>query len=498
MNEQFDHDLREAMQQGPGGSLKGLEFTPAMRQRVLDRIRTEGTGTVAHPSRTMRTVPRPLLWAAAAAAALVIGIRLDWVQGFMGFQNSASKSAPPMMAGAAQQAQGTKAESTAASAPAMPAPAPGGVPTQDQSPARSSSAQSQSGSAGGSTAMQSSAPASAAPALPVVSLTLPSAQGEAAPKMPAAPATTSALKAEANWVGVTGAGSRSLLVGQGNVAANDAAGLRLWQTDVAGVSSASPAALAEDGRSAVGGSDSLYLLTPAGQVERRVGVTGLVTALSFGPDGRLAVVSGTRLSLYRNGELRTLTEGLAAAEVQVRPDNAIALLATVNGRRTLRLWDAQGSPVFESAVEGSGGGLAVTSAGLLVAGGTVYDAHGTPLRRLPMEPVGTAAPEGTPFVFLWTADQVMAVNPADGDPLWRARWEAGGSGIRQVVAGREAGPVVVTGAAEQGGALFVLAGLTGEVRLRERLVSPPAGAAVLRGQLLLTVDGALVQREIGP
>lgn len=79
MNEPLDAILRRRIRESGAKELQDWEFTSAMQQQVLERLAREGeSGAEERPHRAARRIARPLVWVAAAAAAVVLAISGDW------------------------------------------------------------------------------------------------------------------------------------------------------------------------------------------------------------------------------------------------------------------------------------------------------------------------------------------------------------------------------------------------------------------------------------
>lgn len=481
MTERFDEDVRRAFQEH-NKSLAGWEFTPAMQQRVLQRIRAEEAGAAAAPERKPRrlTVPRPLLWATVAAAAFLIVLRVG-TDGLGG----ASRKAP-------STASAPSADKAAAPAAAPQAEAPAGngatanksllgatQPTAPNPPAVADSSAFHAGSA----PFELTLPAPAQEAAPVA------APSQAPRMMVAAPSrlTLAAAPAagEARDLSLTG------------VRALDSQGSPLWERPLPGITDQSLLAVSADGHSAVSAGTQVYVLSPTGEQERVLTFASVLSGLTWSEDGRLAAVIETGVAVYRGEVLQYRTTDAGATNIRFGPDGALAALSAGGAGRKLTLYDYAGNRLMQADVAGSAHAVAFSPDGnVLLAGSQAFDRTGRMLWQAPLDPDGAAPWPGTDRLLLWNGATVQAVDAADGAPVWQAHYGRP-EGIRGVSVSPDGGSLAIAGATDTGGGLWVLDG-TGRQLLAEATPAVPSSLTFVPGRLLFLMDRDLQMRQVAP
>ncbi|MGE5674379.1 MAG: PQQ-binding-like beta-propeller repeat protein, partial [Mycobacterium leprae] len=219
-------------------------------------------------------------------------------------------------------------------------------------------------------------------------------------------------------------------------------------------------AVSPDGQSAVSAGARVYLVGADGAAKNQIELADSAQALAWSADDRLAVLHGSKMTVYRSGKAAYELPADSGASIAFAPDGRLAAL---NGS-SLRLYGADGSKLAESSVERNSGSIR------FIDGGNVV---------------------------LADANNVWAVNPVDGKTLWRARYE-GAEGLSQVVVSPDGTRIAVFTAASSTPALWVL-DQTG-AQLHAELLQTLPDAAVFAGntQLQFAIGGTLQLHPVTP
>jgi outer membrane protein assembly factor BamB len=287
------------------------------------------------------------------------------------------------------------------------------------------------------------------------------------------------------------------VLSQAGVRALDAQSAQRWEQPLAGLSEQSRLAVSPDGHSAVSAGPQVYVLSPAGELERTLNLTGNAAGVAWSEDGRLAVVLETGIAVYRADALQYAVRGIAGAEVRFGSDGALAVLGSAGPVRTLALYDYYGTRLMQVEPAGAAHALAFSPDGnVVMAGARAYNRHGRMIWQAVLEPDGVSPLVGTPMMLLWNGRTAQAVNADDGTEVWRAQWN-GKDGLRAAEVAPTGGYVAITAPVENGGALWVLDG-TGRQLLSEGLPAVPSHLAFAGNRLLFLMNQALQTREISP
>lgn len=450
MTDVFDEELRRAIKAGMQEEFKGLEFTPEMQRRVMERIRAEGAGTGSSPRSSrgpaVGRLLRPLAWTAAAAAALLVAINT----GLDGFQMTrqppggdlastrAERAAPAQAPGAGEarmmQDSGRAAEQQAApgamnqpmvaeadgiakQASGVPEPQTVLVPPAEEAepaepedqaelPADSVPAPEPDAPVGGDE--EAASPEVAIAMLPegeaaglehqgfLVSLPVP-----AVPKTSAAGMMLMAAPVEGDVEAPAPDGRRVERVDQ-SVRLVDASGAVLWERSLAGPEGPGQLAVSPSGRIAVSFGGELYILDSRGETEQLLHLPEVPMEVAWAGDGLLAVADFSGVTVYRDGaalwSAPLLGEGMAPFGdlLLVWSGDQMAALDLPEGREVWRAVPEQPGAHFERVVVSPDGRLAALLAQL---DGSwvlwVADAQGQVLltEALPEEPAVTFRPD---------------------------------------------------------------------------------------------------------
>ncbi|MFZ5815895.1 MAG: hypothetical protein ACOY93_11400 [Bacillota bacterium] len=498
MSDRFDAELKRALKESTAKSLEGWEFTPAMRQAVLKRIAEEGSSEpapVAPPRERRRAMTaRPLVWVAAAAAALVVSLNMSGLMDSMGARKSQeSAMQAPKAASAVPEAKSLdqKAESAVSTSA-------GGSDRAGTDEAGVDAAQVQMATAPPTGQGESLATGAAAPAPPNPARILLVAP-EAAPAETTDKEAGMAAGIAAAKVGPMLLTMAPLPEGEAVVLTTEAlhrvdrSGVVVWEQRVEnpGLLAAGPG-----GRLAVTAGERLLLFTAEGQPTGTVQLPGWPSALTFSPDGRLAVVAAGTLLIYDGTELQLKAPDLLDPSVAFAPDGRLAVLARESsGGRFLHLLSREGRQLARSPVAAEGAGITFAAEGrLIVAGGEAFDLAGRSLWRAPFAPlaISTLGPGGP--VVVWNEHQVSLLRPEDGVELWTAE-QTGGLVIRVAVS-PTGDQLAILGGLSEGAAIWVL-DRTGGQRQLTTLPIIPADLAVQGDSLRLLMPDGLQTLKIG-
>jgi hypothetical protein len=500
VNEPFDVELSRALKEGAAKSLEGWEFTPAMRAKVLERVRTEPAETAPAAPPTKRVDPvrliRPVAWVAAAAAAFLIVANLGGIERLGGARKEMSTTSAPRQDAAAKP-----------EAPAAAAPAPNATFTQDRQTDQAPAVAAAESLPGSGTAATGAADTSVAqaPAVTAVALTVPArpdGQGpEAATAAAQAAPRTLALKAavasENIGLAANSSGPVLSLTGTG-LRAQAGDGAPVWDRPLADLSPQSLLAEAPDGRAAVAnGTNLLYLVGSGGELDRTLNSSAPVEQLLWSNDGRLAAAEGDNVVVYEaatGNAAFTLNAGVNR-EMAFAPDGLLAVLGDrPNDPHRLVLADQKGTATVEIRPTAVGRGLAFAAGGaVVVAGGHAYSREGRPLWRMPLVTEGVAA--GEKQVIGWDAHTVLAVDAQDGHAVWKADWQGEGPGVRKVVLSPDGCHVAVVAPLEDGAAFWILDN-AGKVLYAERLPQMPVDVSFAGNQVVLLMPQSVIYRSI--
>ncbi|HYG60569.1 MAG TPA: hypothetical protein VD902_21055, partial [Symbiobacteriaceae bacterium] len=330
MNESFDQELTRAFKESTAKSLQGWEFTPAMRSRVLERIRQEETAAPAPTEppvtgfRPQRII-RPLSWVAVAAAAVLVVFNL-------GPSIGSKKSEAPQLTMSSAPAQEPGMRSAMKSAPGAP---------ETESAAQQADAASGEGAASTAEATVTAIPPAENVRLAPMNVTVVALT---APASDVGPRTGAPEGPGEGKMSVAAAGSVLNLAisapADGPVVTLTAEGVKvlssddtvLWEQSVANLDPASSVlAAAPDGLVAVGnGGNELHLFGAGGTTDQTVLATANIERLAWSADGRVASAEGAMTVVYngRNGRQEFSVEAGSEADLAWAPDGVLATLGT--------------------------------------------------------------------------------------------------------------------------------------------------------------------------
>jgi len=401
VNEPFDVEISRALKESADKSLSGWEFTPAMRAKVLERVRAEAAEAPAptEPARRKQLDPakliRPVTWVAVAAAAAFMVVSV-------GPMGSMKKASDGMRMEAAQDAAPEAATMMA-------------VPTGDDMKAKGVAPPTAQRSA----AQMVSLSLPTAPAITPESVQPPTLAG---PKMAAAAFTMN--------VAADVALSNAVVLNTTGVQAVDPNGAVLWNRTMEGLDQQSVLAVSHDGRVALGGANNqMRILNAAGDTEQVVYATAPIHRMVWSNDGRVAAVEGSMVFVYNaaNGKQEYHVDAGAAQEVGFSPDGRLAVFGRgTDGRPVLTLRDAMGGRLWETSPAVDGQGLVFTAGGkVVVAAGQAYSLDGVALWSMPFTPLGLSALTDSTLV-AWDDRSVVLLEGEGGNLLWQAGFEGAG------------------------------------------------------------------------
>lgn len=504
MNEPFDVEISRALKEGAVKSLEGFEFTPAMRAKVMDRIRSEAPEAPPAKRFDVNRAVRPLAWVAVAAAAMVIVINTD-LSRLPGF-GSAKKSEMKMetaSAPAAAPAPPADNMAVAKSAPAEPkADSQQPRPTEQQSTGGGNAA----GTTPTTTATAVAPKAPEARQVATIELTAPTAANARsvsdAPLAFAPPAGSPkmsvAAAAASNIGGAVPQEGEVLTLSPLGVKKVDLNNAVVWDRPLADLTQQSVLATAPDGRAAVAnGSNLIYLLNNRGELDLTIHGDATINQVAWSNDGRVASVEAKQVVVYGadSGKALFTVEAGEASQVAFTPDGTLAVYsARTPDTRTLTLLDAKGTEIANAQPAVAGAGLAVTPDGqVVVAGGQAYSRAGDALWQVPFKTEGLAVLGDR--IVAWDAHHVMTVDARTGSQTgWKAEWK-GTAAINRVVTSPDGRYVVITAQAEDGALLWVL-DRDGKVLLSEKLPQMPVDVGFAGAQIVLIEEGSVQYRLI--
>ncbi|HYF76710.1 MAG TPA: hypothetical protein VD973_06250 [Symbiobacteriaceae bacterium] len=539
MNEPFDVEISRALKKDTAESLQGWEFTPAMQAKVMQRIRAEAASDSAAdeppapPARRRNLVDwaRPLSLVAAAAAAVVLAVNTNWSGGFGASSKESAMttdSAPPAEM-ARTVPSGDKAdnlEPTATQQILVPPVTPAAVDNSGSGAAAnavvvgSQPSNEQSRSLAFALPMPAPAHQDAALTDTFRALTAPGSAKMAGASEP--PQTVEPTKptdpteptppADGGEVEFTMVATAAVENVSGAVAHDGAVftltttGLNYTSADMAiareisleGLDVVSTVTVAPDGKTAVSGGGSLYVVSAEGELHCTVHTEGVIERVAWSQDGRLAVADGKRVVVYfaETGEAQFEVTTGSVPELAFTPSGYLAIYARrPDGAQELVLMDAKGTEVARQVQPAeAGSGLTVAAGGsIVVAGGQAYSATWSPIWELPMKTTGVTA-LGAEGVVGWNDQTVLNANVTDGKPAWEANWEGTGR-ITRVVASPDGKLMAILAETEEGPVLWVVeAG--GKVRLTERLEQVPVEIGLSGDQVVMILPTAVQYRAI--
>jgi outer membrane protein assembly factor BamB len=535
VNEPFDVEISRALKKDTAESLQGWEFTPAMQAKVMQRIRAEAASDSAAdeppapPARRRNLVDwaRPLSLVAAAAAALVLAVNVNWSGGFgaSSRESAATTDSAPPAEMAKTVPSGDKADNLELKTTQQGVVPPVTPPAIDNS---------SNGAAANAVAIGSrpsnERAESLAFALPIPApahqdaaltdtfraLTAPPGLGKMAgatdptptvePTDPTPPADGGEL--EFNMATIAAVENVSGAVAEGGaVFTLTTTGLNYTSADMATVRDVSleelgfgsTVAVAADGKAAVVGTGNrVYLIDTDGTLMRTIARSEAIERVRWSTDGRLAVAEGKRIVVYRadSGEAQFEVATGGPAEIAFTPSGYLAVFARrPDGAPELALMDAKGTEVARLVQPAeAGSGLTVAAGGrVVVAGGHAYSATWRSIWELPMKTSGVTA-LGDEWVVGWNDKTVLNANVTDGKPVWEANWDGTGR-ITRVVASSGGKLMAILAETEEGPVLWVVeAG--GKVRLTERLEQVPVEIGLSGDQVVMILPTAVQYRAI--
>lgn len=503
MSDRFDAELKKALNESTSQSLAGWEFTPSMRQAVLKRIAEEKAAPPAPaPTTPVRRVsPRSYAWAAAAAAAFVVGINV--ISNLNRTGDFAEHSASPSPIAASVPPKEAKREVPAQAGSTENAPTEAIKGGLGAGPANAQA----SGAESGSKPEMAAATTGQAHAL---------ADRTAAAPVPAAPARIHLVLPESNSVAMKAAPnheqsagiaaftapapppSAMVRVGANNAVRTpeavqffDAWGVQLWEKQLP--EGWGPVS-AWNGQVATTSGSDLYLFDAAGQQVRRQNIGG-AELFAIGPDGRVAAVTGSTLSVYDATKRLFQAEGVTQNGLAFGPDGTLAVVMAEADGPYLQLFGRDGSPLSRAKLNGWGMGIAFAG-DVVVVGGEAFHRSGQPLWQTPFpaQQSFTLGPDG-PVVAHDGGQSISLLRAADGTEIWTAQHP----GLQTIAfASSDAGDrLAVVAALDDGAAVWVL-DQAGGLLLSERLPEVPSSVAVEGDRLYLLMAGGLQNRALPP
>jgi hypothetical protein len=529
VNEPFDVEISRALKKETAESLQGWEFTPAMQAKVMQRIRAEATSDddaadapSASPARQRNWAERarPLSWVAAAAAAVVLAVNINWSGFGMGGsalkESAATPDVPSLEAATSSPANANAQVVAPASAQVTDT-----TPKPDAQPATGDTSGSGTQANAGIASIQAPtqrsremafalpAPAARQESLADGVATLaapPSAKMAITPEQVTDPAdgtgpevgiAFTAAAVENVSGAVTNAGSVFTLTNYG-LTFTSADMATVQEISLEGLSGASVVTVAADGNAAVVGAEGrVYLIGADNQLKRTIAGEAAIERVGWSNNGLLAVADGKRVVVYAadTGEAKFEIAASPGAEVAFAPDGTLAVYVKDQaGAPLLTLTDAKGSEIARQQPAEAGSGLEIAAGGkVIVAGGHAYDAAGNSLWAMPLTPVGVTA-LGSDRVVGWNDQTVLTVGAADGVKVWQANWEGTGR-ITRVVPAPDGSLMTILAETDDGPVLWVVeAG--GKVRLTERLEQMPVELGLVGNQVVMILPTAVQYRAI--
>ena len=519
MNEPFDAELSRAFKESSAKVLQGWEFTPAMQQKVLDRLNEEEALTPVRPARRFDPgqVIRPLGWIAVAAAAVFLVFNV----GIGGMGSPKKESATDFKT--ADSATPMAPTATKPASPQESAP-PTGAAKQDAGAAASNDQKAAAPTTTPTTTAD--APAGAAtPQEATMTVAAPPGPQSPAPNYPAMnvvallpPREAAALKAGPRSSGQDPAPTPGPALGTASVTSNVAFGVvpgdgavvlstdgirnqqldgaLNWSKNVEGLGDQSLVAVSNDGRIAVANADRrLTVYNSHGDVEATIKLTAPAEKMVWSDDGRLATAE--ELTYVYNGS-KTEFFGLKARNRSMAfgPDGTLAVFGEQSDRgAVLGLYDRRGKETLLTVAD-AGSGLAFAGDGkVVVAGGVAFDRSGKQLWRMNIKPLGLTR-LGSSQIVAWDATNVLGVRP-DGSYAWQATWTSGGAAIKKVVASPDGRYAAVVAASEKETLLWVL-DADGWQKHAEKLPEVPLDLAFSGDQLMILTPSEVLTRSITP
>jgi len=454
MSDQLDRDLDRAIKDEVVREMQGFEFSTQMKANVMKQIRAGQSGLVVPFERPKArrgfVVPRPLVWAVVAVATFAFALNLN-------------RNPDPLDLRATEEGTGLVElhKGLSAPAPAMPG---------DQAP---------------SSALGMSAMSSDLIQGPTRIIDLPNVAYRMA--APTAPPSTMMAPPALN-LQVAAFAKNLMVLNSDGIRRLDPSLAQLWHNNPGGISPESLMDVNADGLVAVSAGNKVHLISDRGKWESTLELPGTISGLAWGTDGRLAVTSGSSLTVFygdRPVQQLTVHPGSLSAFVS---DGSLVTFSTEAIPKRLTLNTANGDRAFQIDLPEAGQGLTIIHGGqTILAGGIAVDLSGQVLWQLDFQPDGVSADPMSDVSFAWLADSVVAVR-SDGQEVWRARLE--GSVMHRVAVsddGRLA--VVATSVSEPGATVFVL-DMTGDLLLSERANAIPVDIAIAGTKLfVLYSDG---------
>lgn len=520
MNEPFDQELSRALKDGVGGPAAGLEFTPAMQRRVLERIRAEAAAP--QPVRTAPVIPRPLVWTAVAAAAFALALRLPLGGGMGG---TAGKESAPISGSSTGASPQMNKPPAAPAVPAVPAPAPAAAAETAKAAASYDTAPAGAAAVAADAARTPSQTPAPQPAKTEQPAEEKGVTGFAMPGQPAADApvtqspgagaamaragqpeamtlapeshalgaqsTAKSMAAPAETLRLAAAGNQTLELTQSELRSRDAAGAVRWTLPL---ERADLIAVAPDGRAAVGAGPKVCVVSAAGAVERIVEAAHGVGGLAWSAGGNLAVAGPEGVTVWQEGRPLYQVATAGALQVAFAPDGALAVLSRDSAGPRLALFGPDGARLMEASPALAGYSLAFTSDGTLaVANGQAFDRAGKAVWQAPMPRAAGAVAVGS-LIVAWDSSTAAGLKGPGGTEAWRLSWPGGGGIVRAVAdpAGRY---VALLGVTDAGGQILVL-DVGGNAVLTEKLPAPPIDVAFTGSGLLIAGQGGVTARAL--
>lgn len=491
MSDQFDAEIRRAVKESMGRTMQGLEFTPEMGRKVLERIRAEEGAPEGSAQRPFpRAMTRPLAWIAAAAAAFAMAMNMDGVELFQrqakdsGAMESLTTANSPTAPPSQTLSDATGTSSSPGPAPSTPAPAEETVTFTAPGAGRSGTAESQ---------REGEVPLE----LPLPAADTKDGQPKSAKPDPAVAHINKGKGPEMGIVAMDASHRLSLTAASSDrvvelrsdgVFAYGAHGEPLWERRFEGGEPTGRLRIAGDGSMAVSAGARVYLLGADGAVRSTVTVPEFVTDIALGPDGRLAVAYGRSVAVYQGEKQAYALDGVDGPAMTFGPDGSLAVLS-FGEKHVLTRYDQTGKQTAKLELTGDfSPALAYEPAtALVLAGRQAVDVTGRVAWQLPLVPQG-AAPMGTGgLVVAWDAATIVGVKATDGQELWRALVPNTEGGIARVAVSADGARVAILAHTGQGPMLWVL-DQQGKLVYSEQLETMPVDMA-LAGRVLVLQNG---------
>ncbi len=481
MSDSFDMELRKALKESAARELEGWEFTPAMRQKVLDRIRAEeeaDSDSTPAPVRRLRPAQllRPAAWLAVAAAAVVVAVKMDF-SGMMGESRQEAASVADQEFAWVMGAE----ESARQGAPRL-SQVP---PKENLKPVGQGAAEETKVNA------LTVAPPDRADA------------GMFARTQPAEiplvlPPEIKSLNADLDATGLSvdasdpsgdpTARKLAVMLTDAGVRAIGPDAQQVWFQPLPDGVRDAYLAVAADGRVVLAAGAKVFMMNADGGVEQEMDLAGPVTAIAVGMEDRLAVANGRTVEVYDRSGLQFAVPEPGAPVLALGSSGRLAALSGDGDERRLRVYDPKGELLMTFRPTGQGNGLAFAGDGVVVAGREAYYLNGRPAYQISVDARGLLAVDGGDYLLAWDGQTAALFRAKDGYEAWRAVLKHPGI-LTHAAVSPDGQHVALAATHDKGGALWVIT-RSGELRHAERLPAAPRGAAYAGDQLILLLpDG---------